>query len=256
MMLKKLSLLALAGLSMTSFVQADTAGLEIGAYQWTPDYSGVFAVDEGNQLGTTLNMQDDLGFTDEDHNIIWVSLEHPVPFIPNIKIVSSDLDVSAASVLTRDIVFGGETFTASENVTTRIDMSNIEYTLYYELLDNWINLDAGLTLRQYDGIVTLNTDPTGSNINESETIDFTIPLLYVKGRVDLPLTGFFVDGEINIISFDGDSLSDTAFSLGYESDFGLGAKAGYRTFSMEVEDGDFTSDLEFKGAYVSVFFHF
>lgn len=255
-MLKKLSVLAIAGLTLSSYAQADTAGLEVGAYQWTPDYSGVFAVDEGDQLGTSLDIQDDLGFTDEDHNIIWVSLEHPVPFLPNIKIVSSDLDVSAASVLTRDIVFGGETFTASENVATRIDMSNIEYTLYYELLDNWINLDAGLTLRQYDGLVTLSTDPAGSNINESEPLDFTIPLLYVKGRVDLPLTGFFVDGEINIISVSGDSLSDTALSLGYESDFGLGAKAGYRTFSMEVEESDFTSDLEFEGAYVSVFFHF
>ena len=255
-MLKKLTILAIAGLTLSSYTQADTAGIEVGAYQWTPDYSGVFAVDDDNQLGTSLDIQDDLGFTDEDHNIIWVSLEHPVPFIPNIKIVSSDLDVSAASVLTRDIVFGGETFTASENVATRIDMSNIEYTLYYELLDNWINLDAGLTLRQYDGIVTLNTDPTGSDINESEAIDFTIPLLYMKGRVDLPLTGFFVDGEINIISFDGNSLSDTALSVGYESEIGLGAKAGYRTFNMEVDESDFSSDLEFKGAYVSVFFHF
>jgi outer membrane protein len=255
-MLKKLSLLSIIGLSLSSYVQADTAGIEIGAYQWTPDYSGVMSVDNGNQLGTSLNIQDDLGFTDEDHNIIWVSLEHPVPFLPNVKIVSSDLDVSASSVLSRDITFGGETFTATENITTQVDMSNIEYTLYYELLDNWINLDAGLTFRQYDGVVALNTEPTGSNISESEALDFTIPLLYVKGRVDLPLTGFFVDGEINIISFDGDSLSDTALSVGYESDFGLGAKAGYRTFSMEVEESDFTSDLEFKGAYVSVFFHF
>ncbi len=255
-MLKKSSLLALVALSFSSIAQADMAGIEIGTYQWTPDYSGVLAVDDGATEGTSLNIQDDLGFTDEDHNIIWASFEHPVPFIPNFKIVSSDLDVSASSVLTRDITFGGETFTANEDVTTQIDMSNIEYTLYYELLDNWINLDAGLTLRQYDGLVTLNTDPAGSAISESEVLDFTIPLIYLKGRVDLPLTGFFVDGEINIISYDGDSLSDTAFSVGYESDFGLGGKAGYRTFSMEVEESDFTSDLEFSGAYVSVFFHF
>jgi len=255
-MIKKLSLTVIAGLSLCSVAQADTAGIEVGAYQWTPDYSGSISVDDGTQSGTTLDIQNDLGFTDDTNNIFWVSLEHPVPFLPNFKLVSSDLDVSSASVLTRDISFGGETFTTNENVSTRIDMSNIEYTFYYELLDNWINLDAGMTFRQYDGLVSLNTDPAGSNISEREVLDFTIPLFYLKGRFDIPATGFFVDSEINIISYDGDSLSDTSFSVGYESDFGLGGKAGYRTFSMEVDENEFTSDLEFKGAYVSVFFHF
>jgi len=255
-MTKKQSLIAVLTLVLAPIAYADTAGFEVGAYQWQPEYSGLIAVDTASQQGTQLDLEQDLGFTDESHNIVWASLEHPVPFLPNFKLVSSDLDVQASSILTRDITFGGETYTADESVDTQVDMSNTEYTLYYELLDNWINLDAGLTFRQYDGVVTLNTDPAGSNISESEVLDFTLPLVYLKGRVDLPLTGFFVDGEINIISYDGDSISDTAFSLGYESDIGLGAKAGYRTFSMEVEEANFMSDVEFTGAYVSVFFHF
>ena len=253
---KTLPILAGAAFLLSPIVQADTAGIEVGAYQWTPEYSGLIAVDHNTQAGTQLDIENDLGFTDEGHNIAWASIEHPIPFIPNFKLVSSDLEVTASSVLTRDIVFGGETYTAAESVNTQIDMSNTEYTLYYEILDNWVNLDAGLTFRQYDGAVTLNTDPAGSNISESEVLDFTLPLVYVKGRVDLPLTGFFVDGEINIISYDGDSISDTAFSVGYESDIGLGGKAGYRTFSMEVEESNFVSDLDFSGAYISVFFHF
>ncbi len=249
-------LIASASLLFSSFVQADAAGIEVGMYQWTPDYSGTISVDDDVLTGTELDIEDDLGFTDESHNILWASIEHPVPFLPNFKLVSSDLEISASAVLTRDIVFGGETYATNEAVDTLVDMSNIEYTFYYELLDNWINLDAGLTIRQYDGLLTLRTDPSSSNINESEDIDFTIPLFYLKGRVDLPLTGFFVDGEINIVNYDGNSLSDTAFSVGYESEIGLGAKAGYRTFSMEVDESDFNSDLEFKGAYLSVFFHF
>jgi outer membrane protein len=253
---KKLTFLSIAGLIFSATASADMAGIEVGAYQWSPDYSGALAVDDGSDEGTDLNLEDDLGYSDEDHNIIWASIEHPVPFIPNFKLVSSDLDSSANNTLTRDVVFGGETYSANEEISSRIDMSNIEYTLYYELLDNWINVDAGLTFRQYDGIVELNSDPNGSNIMESEELDFTIPLVYLKGRVDLPFTGFFVDGEMNVISYDGDSIQDLAFSLGYESDIGLGAKAGYRTFTLDVEESDFVSDLEFKGAYVSVFFHF
>ncbi len=254
--MRKLSLLAAAFVVFSPMTQADTIGFEIGGYRWMPNYSGQIAVDDGAQQGTQLDLEDDLGFDNENHNILWLALEHPVPFLPNLKIVSSDLDVSASSVLSRTITFGGSTFVANENVSTRIDFSNTEFTLYYELLDNWINLDAGVTLRKYNGKVVLNTDPAGSNISESEKLDFVIPLGYLKGRIDLPLTGLFVDGQINIISISGDSISDTEVSLGYETEIGFGAKAGYRIFNMDIDENDFVSDLEFSGAYVSLFYHF
>ncbi|MGB0495339.1 MAG: TIGR04219 family outer membrane beta-barrel protein [Kangiellaceae bacterium] len=255
-MINKQTLVAIAGLTLAPFVSADMAGIEVGAYQWTPDYSGTIKSDSTAAAIDAIDIQDSLGFTDDTHNIIWASLEHPVPVIPNIKIVSSDLNSTASNVLTEQIEFEGEVFSASETVDTVIDLSNIEYTLYYELLDNWINLDGGITIRDYDGVVSLNTDPAGSNIDAHQSLNFMIPLIYVKGRVDLPFTGFFVDGEINIISIDGNSLSDTAFSVGYESEIGLGAKAGFRTFSMDVDESDLLADVEFKGAYISAFFHF
>ncbi|MCW8875941.1 MAG: TIGR04219 family outer membrane beta-barrel protein [Kangiellaceae bacterium] len=255
-MKKLLGAVAIASIVSIPTASADVAGFEVGGYQWTPDYKGTFASDSATVVGTDIDIQNDLGFTDESHNIIWASLEHPVPFMPNIKIVSSDLANAASSTLTRELSFGGETYAVNEDVSTTFDMSNTEFTFYYEVLDNWLNLDLGLTLRKYDGEVRLITDPSGSNLNEFEELDFTIPLFYLKGRVDLPLTGFFVDGQINIISYDDDEVSDTEFSLGYESDFGLGAKAGYRTFTLEVLEDTFSGDLEFDGAYISVFYHF
>ncbi|MFT6733639.1 MAG: outer membrane protein [Polaribacter sp.] len=255
-MINKQTLVAIAGLTLAPFASADMAGIEVGAYQWTPDYSGTIASDSTGSTGTSINIQDDLGFVDDTHQVIWASLEHPIPLIPNLKVVSSDLSSSATNTLTEELVFEGQTFTVSEDVSTVIDMSNIEYTVYYELLDNWINLDGGLTFRQYDGVVSLKTDPNGSNLDEHQSLNFTIPLLYLKGRVDLPFTGFFVDGIVNIISLDGNSLSDTEFSVGYESEIGLGAKAGFRTFAMDVDESGLLADIEFKGAYISAFFHF
>ena len=250
-MINKQTLVAIVGLTLAPFASADMAGIEVGAYQWNPDYTGSIT-----SSGEGIDLVDDLGYSDDTHNVVWASLEHPIPVIPNIKIVSSDFSSNAENVLTRTINFEDQEFTANENVSSVIDMSNIEYTIYYELLDNWINLDGGITLRDYDGVVSLKTDPAGSNLDEHQSLNFMIPLLYVKGRVDLPFTGFFVDGEINIISLDGNSISDTAFSLGYESEIGLGAKAGFRTFSMDVDESDLLADIEFKGAYISAFFHF
>lgn len=248
-MKKQLSLLALACMGSISVAQADVIGFEIGAYQWKPDYKGTLRSDDSLLLGNNIDIQNDLGFSDESHNVLWFSLEHPIPVLPNFKIVSSDLDASSNSTLD-GIIFGGVTF--NEDVSTKYDMSNIEYTLYYEILDNWVNLDLGLTIRQYDGEVRISS----TDDSEVENIDFTIPLLYGKARFDLPFSGFFVDAEINIISYSGDSISDTALGLGYESDIGLGAKAGYRTFSLDVEDDTFVADLEFDGAYISLFYHF
>ncbi|MET1255155.1 TIGR04219 family outer membrane beta-barrel protein [Aliikangiella maris] len=255
-MKKLLSALTVASICLIPVAKADIVGFEVGGYQWKPDYEGTLAVDSNLLSGTNIDIQDDLGFKDDSHNIFWVSLEHPVPLLPNVKIVSSDLGSSANSSLSREIIFNGQTYNVSEDVATAVDMSNTEYTFYYEILDNWVNLDLGLTLRQYDGKVELKTPETGSNISEMEDVDFTIPLLYGKARFDLPLSGFFVDGEVNIVSYDGDSISDMMIGVGYESTVGFGAKLGYRTFELDVEDDDLTADLEFSGTYFSAFFHF
>ena len=257
MMKKLLGTLALAGLASIQIAHADRIGFEVGGYQWTPDYSGTLSSDDGGVTGDSININSDLGFTDDSHSVIYASLEHPPPFIPNFKIVSSDLSASVSDhTFTTSFEFGGETYSADESVSTTFDMSNTEYTFYYEILDNWLNLDLGMTIRVYDGEINVSTPATGSNLNETEALDFTIPLFYGAARADLPFTGFFVDAQMNIISYDGNSLSDTAFSIGYESEIGFGARLGYRTFSLEVDDDTFRSDLEFDGTYINVFYHF
>jgi outer membrane protein len=256
-MKKLLGTLALAGIASIQIAQADTIGFEVGGYQWSPDYSGTLSSDDGGVVGDSININDDLGFSDASHTVIYFSLEHPLPFIPNFKLVSSDLEASVNDhTFQTSFEFGGETYDASESVSTTFDMSNIEYTFYYEILDNWLNLDLGMTIRAYDGHISVSTPESGTNLNESEPLDFTMPLFYASGRADLPFTGFFVDAQINIISYDGNSLSDTAFSLGYESEVGFGARLGYRTFSLVVEDDTFNSDLKFDGTYLNAFYHF
>ncbi|MDH5433246.1 MAG: TIGR04219 family outer membrane beta-barrel protein [Gammaproteobacteria bacterium] len=251
-MKKHISKILLAGIIAAPAAQADVIGFEVGGYTWNPEYTGSFTTNGGGIAGTAIDVQNDLGYKDDDHNITWLSLEHPAPAIPNFKVVISDLATSGTSTLGVPLNFAGQTYTTGETVSSTFDMSNTEYTIYYELLDNWVNFDFGITFRQYDGEVALATDPAGSNINASYALDFMVPLLYAKARFDLPFSGFFADAEINTLSV----ATDMSYSLGYESDFGFGAKLGYRTFTLELEEKPFFSDLEFKGSYVSVFYHF
>ncbi len=248
---KIFAVLSVLILLVSTPLQADFVGVQIGTSSWTPDYSGSFTLD-GSSSGTTIDIEDDLGFDDESHSALWIKIEHPVPVLPNIRIVSSDLDASASNTLTRDIVYDDETFSANADVDTRFDMSNTEFTLYYELLDNWINLDAGLTVRDYDGVSRIRT----STSSAEEDLDFTVPLLYVDARIDLPFTGFFLDSTLNSISIDDSSITETMVGVGYESDFGLGGRLGYRSLELEFDEDDLDVDLEFEGTYLNLFYHF
>lgn len=254
-MKKLITTLAITGILNITAAQADVIGFEVGTSQWTPEYSGTVSSDSSVASGSQVNIRSDLGYNDDSHNILWAKLEHPLPIIPNIKLVSSDLATTANAQLSRSITFSGQMFDSNQAVSSNFDMSNTEYTFYYEILDNWVNLDLGVTLRKYDGKVQLRTT-SGTARNELEQADFTLPLFYAAARADLPFSGFFVDAEVNVTELDNDSVSDTTIGFGYESDSGLGAKAGYRTFDMQVKEDDFKSDLKFDGAYVSIFYHF
>ncbi|MDH5355625.1 MAG: TIGR04219 family outer membrane beta-barrel protein [Gammaproteobacteria bacterium] len=227
---------------LSSQAQADFIGFQVGASSWNPDYSGTMA------NGTGLNIENDLGFTDDSLSMIWLKLEHPVPMVPNVRFSSNDLDAAASSTLTRDITYNGQAFTTGTDITSQFDMTNTELTMYYELLDNWVNFDLGITLRQYDGKASIN-DTVG-------TIDFSLPLLYAEARFDLPFTGFFVDSSLNSLSISGNSITETMVALGYESEIGLGARLGVRTLDLQFDESNLNVDLEFEGAYLDLFYHF
>lgn len=245
--MKKTIQIIITAMLLSTQVQADVVGFQVGTSSWTPDYSGTFA----SATNAAIDIQNDLGFNDESHSVIWLKLEHPVPAIPNFKITSNDLNATASSNVAGSIDFGGQNFNATD-VSTSFDMTNTELTLYYELLDNWINLDMGLTVRQYDGQASISS-AGGNGVSD---LDFSLPLLYIDARIDLPFTGFFVDTTLNTISAGDSEVTETMVALGYESSFGLGGRFGMRTLDLAFDESSLNVDLEFEGAYLDVFYHF
>lgn len=60
---------------------ADTVGLRLGAYRWQPDFDGDVRAD-----GETVDINRDLGLDDDDSNVFFVAIEHPVPLLPNVML--------------------------------------------------------------------------------------------------------------------------------------------------------------------------
>lgn len=248
---RKIPVISALMLLFSTSVHADIVGFTIGVNYWSPELSGDF-----NSTGdANIDLSDDLDIDDPSQSSVILSLEHPIPIFPNIRYQSIDLDSDGRNTLTSSITFDGETYVANETVRTTFDLSHDDIVLYYEVLDNWINLDIGLDLKRFDGEVSIagSTNTTTSSID----IDETVPLLYLSARFDLPFSGFYIGADISSFSIDDSSAEDTTIKLGYESGSGFGIEGGLKTFSLELDDADdLDTDIEYDGVFLNGYFHF
>lgn len=237
------------GFAVSGPVCADFVGINIGAGHWSPSLSGSF---NSNNGGSSINLGDDLGIDDESNTSLVLTLEHPIPLLPNIRYQGYALDSTGTSMLNSDLTFNGETFSSGNMVRSSFDLSHDDIVLYYELLDNWIDLDMGVDLKRFDGEVELSgTNTTRVNVDE------TIPLLYLSARFDLPYSGFYIGADINNLSLTDNDAEDSTFKLGYESSEGLGFEGGIKTFSLELDDvNNLDTDIRYDGFFLNGYYHF
>lgn len=238
-------------LLLSTSVQADVIGFSVGASYWKPELTGDF---NSTGLGS-INLSDDLGIGDPSPTSIVLALEHPVPLLPNVKYQNNDLDSDGRKTLTTNIAFEGQTYLAGDTVTSVFDLSHDDLILYYEILDNWVNLDIGIDIKRFDGEVSMVGD-VNTTIS-SIAVDETVPLLYASARFDLPFSGLYAGADLSVLSIGDSSAQDLSLKVGYLSGIGLGIEGGFRTFSLELDDADgLDSDIEYEGAYVQAFFRF
>lgn len=234
-------------LTAGSLCQADVLGFRVSAYSWQQEASG-----QVRAAGSDIDLKHDLDLDDEFNQDIELILEHPVPLLPNVRLAHTRLDLSGKNTLNRNIEFDGTTFRDGAAIASDLDLTHTDATLYYELLDNWLSLDVGLTVRHFSGDVELRT----SGARASENYASTLPLLYISARAELPLTGLYVGASGNGISYSDSTLIDYRAHIGYETAIGLGAELGLRHFSLDYDDGDDEADVEVDGAYLGLFYHF
>lgn len=244
------TLIAALGITASSPLYADFIGFKVGAYNWSQDYDG--EIQSSSDILDEIDLNNDLGLKEEDGNTYYLALEHPIPIIPNIRIQQTDLEIKETSNPTRSFSFDDQTFVVTDDITTTSDLSHTDATLYYELLDNWISIDFGLTIRQFSEGVELRSNTTGAELE----IDEAIPMLYLAAEVELPLTGLYVAAEVNGLGTGDASLIDYKATIGYESGIGLGVEAGLRSFEIDYDDDDEQANLTIDGIFAGVFYHF
>lgn len=245
-------ILVLLAVVATSQVRADFLGIYLYGNNWTPDISGNI-----ESLSDPIDLEDTLGFSDDTYKQLGVRFEHPLPVLPNIAIQDNTLDTLSMATLNQSITYDGVVYLVDTDVTTTLDLSHRDIILYYEVLDNWISLDLGVNVMDFDGEFTLVSGGPSSVQTSNTVLDDMIPSLYSKVGFEFPATDIYVGGTISYIGLDGDSFTKTNVHLGWETDTGFGLEVGYQAFEAEWEDyNDSDGNIDLDGYYASLFFHF
>lgn len=240
--------------------QADTLlGLYIGGHVWDAKVTGSFG-EKNSQTGDVALQE--FNFDDQQDGSYSVALEHPIPLIPNIKIASTTLDTDGQTVITESgFSFGDISYPINTTVDTVFNISYVDYTFYYEILDNdLLTLDVGITARDFEGDMTI-TDDIGVLSLSKEEFSAIVPMLYSSAIIGLPFTGLNIFAQGNYTGYDDSSIYDLQAGISYalldNLAVDLNVELGYKVVKMNIEDiDDVYADMEFKGIFVGATMHF
>jgi len=243
--MKKIVLSSAVALMMSTSLSADFLGAEAGVAFWNTKVDGNIRKDGGS-----IDFQKDLGYgNSQTNNFFYASFDHPIPLLPNIKVQQTNFSDDGKGNLSKE--FAGVTF--SSNVTSELTLKQTDIIPYWRILDNWVNFDIGLNIRNIAGNIKI----TGAGQKADEDFNVIVPMAYAKARFDLPFSGVSIEADGSYIGFNGNSVSDIKGGVVYETPFGLGATLGYRKQNITLDDIDNTyGDINAKGIYGGVFFHF
>jgi len=212
--MKKVLGLAIA---TTGFLMADMIGGELNLGYYTHIPSGTL-----QYQGSSIDVKDTLKWKEESDIFAKVYLEHPVPIIPNLKVGYTDFGHGGSNLLTSNFTFAGETYSVGSNVDSTFDLKMYDLALYYEILDNWVNVDVGVNVKYIDGSISANND---IGLSESTSFQVPIPMLYGKARFDVPATGLSFQVEGNYVTYDGSRFYDAEVGIRYTLALGLGLES-------------------------------
>ncbi|MCL1074808.1 TIGR04219 family outer membrane beta-barrel protein [Shewanella dokdonensis] len=236
-----MAMAVLGSLTATSVPAATVLGFKVGGDYWNADASGTFA-EKGQP-------QQEFGYDSSARYSLWLAIEHPIPFLPNLKIRENHLEEDG-TLADADMSFSGIHYTGE--TYTNVDLGNTDFIGYYELLDNDIlSLDVGAAYKKFDGSIRVYQGSKSATLELSKGVFMG----YANAELGLPGSGLFAYADI-LTGIDESSVYDYQLGLGWQFDgIALDTRihAGYRTFNFDVNDFDGASaDMKFDGVFAGV----
>jgi len=217
------------------------------ASMWSPEPSG--QIDEGVSVDGSTN---GLGLDGDSGTQLTVFFEHPVPMLPNVRLRQTSLEMTGDGTLLTE--FNGQVFAG--DIDSELDLSHTDATFYWgiPLPVPYVDINFGLTARMFDGYALVESDAQSEEVD----LDFAMPMGFLEAQVGSPF-GIYAQAEINAIGYDGNSLTDMSFVLGYDLPVpvvDLGLEVGHRSLSMKTnkDTTDIETDFDVTGLFYGASF--
>lgn len=228
------------------------AAFEIGVrgYYWAPGLSGNLKVDGGGLVGTTFDVEDDLGMGSESYPVIeaFVGLgNHHL----SISYYSADYDGS--KTLTKNITFNGTTFTAGTLVNANLKYDVYDFMYQYDLLD-LENILAGGSLGLVGKIKLFDGSTSIRSSGQSANVDFSAPIPMLGLNLHVGLLADILEARLLVtgIGYSSNNILDCQADLSFTMFPLIDIHGGYRLFNINFDMDDVEADYKTSGPYVAV----
>lgn len=250
--MKKLLFTFACGAVLASGVAADITRVEIGVGAWMQTPKGSATYTDGGADGSYTSSE-----KDNTESYVWVLVKHPVPVLPNLRLEYVSIEDSGiASGQFKDFDI------TAASTTLSYDMKQYDIIPYYNILDNtaWITLDLGLDIKIVDASYT--AAPSAPFAGYSDSVTFAVPLLYVRGRVEIPSTDIGLEADVKYVTTGDSTVYDVRAKIDYTLDFvpvvQPALEVGYRVQKIDIDESgvDAKLDIDFSGIYAGLILRF
>lgn len=239
--------LALLALAAPAFA---LPGFEAGVrgYYWFPDLSAKIQTFTPPVTGTKFDAKDDLGVTDEN----FPAGEAFVRF-GRVHLRAGYMSVSydGNKMLTRTIVFDGQTYAVGENVVSSLDVKMLDGDVQIDLLrPDFVaasfNLGLIVKVKYVDGTVEL----TGGGVTETRDFKVPIPMVGLAAGVGILKNTLRAEARVTGIAYSGNHLYEGDVFASFVPFPFFRIQGGYRAIDLKVDEDDIVAELKMKGPYV------
>ena len=230
-------------------------GFGAQAQYWIPTFKGDLRVDDNGIAGTNINLKDDLGVGNE--NIPGVEAFFGIGN-HEFTLAYSQVDLSSAKNLERNIVFRGNTYNVNAYVESELKTNMIDFEYQYKLL-NFKNILAGLSIgiigkvKYFDGEVRMRSTTLGSVYDNKENIQVAIPMIGVGTKIGLLANILEARAKVTGMGYSDSFFYDAMTDISVTPFPFLNIYGGYRVMSLKIDSvSDIYAKMDFYGPYAGL----
>lgn len=195
--------------------------------------------------GTTINLVDDLGVDDKENFFdIRATVE-----LGSHKLRYGYMPMSwkGAKTITQTIDFNGQTYSASDNVSSELDIAYHRLGYEYDIIDLLNNrLGVIFEVKYFDIDASLTT----TGVSKSASIKAPVPTIGIAAQAGLPFL-LSVGGEITGMSLGSAAwLVDAEAGVNFKPAPFVIVSGGYRLLKLHVDYNDDLADISVSGPFV------